>query len=61
VHRYLTKNGSPVLPQPPYIPDPHPANYYLLPRMKGYRFQTADVKMSMTTALMEDTGQDLQG
>jgi len=35
VHRFLMKNKTPVVPQPKFVPDPSPADFFSVPKMKS--------------------------
>ena len=39
---YLTKMGIKTVPQPPYSPDLGPCDFWLFPKVRGYRYETME-------------------
>ena len=39
---YLTKMGIKTVPQPPYCPDVAPCDFWLFPKLTGYRYETIE-------------------
>ena len=39
---YLTKTGIKTVPQPPYRPDLAPCDFWLFPKLRGYRYETIE-------------------
>ena len=65
VNEYLTKNGNPVVPQPPYSPYLSPCDFFLFPKLKfnlnGRHFGTVDnIQKVMTEQLRAIPHEDFQ-
>ena len=39
---YLSKMGIKTVPQPPYSPDVAPCDFWLFPKLRGYRYETVE-------------------
>ena len=50
---YLTKIGIKTVPQPPYIPDLAPCDFWLFPKLRGCRYETIE---EMKEAVMKVIG-----
>ena len=49
---YLTKIGVKTVPQPPYRPDLAPFDFWLLPKLRGCRYETIEeMKEAVTKAI----------
>ena len=59
---YLTKMGIKTVPHPPYSPDLAPCDFWLFPKLRGYRYETIEEKEE---AVMKDidilTQEDFHG
>ena len=53
-HRLLTKMGMKTVPQPPYIPDLAPCDFWLFPKLRGCRYETIE-EMKESAAKFIDT------
>ena len=56
---YLTKMGIKTVPQPPYSPDLAPCDFWLFPKLRGYRYETIEemkeaVTKDIDTLIQED-------
>ena len=49
---YLTKMGINTVSQPPYSPDVGPCDFWLFPKLRGYRYETIEeMKEAVTTVI----------
>ena len=59
---YLTKMGIMTVPHPPYSPDLAPCNFWLFPKLRGYRYETIEeVKEAVTKVFDTLTQEDFHG
>nr|CAH7720056.1 unnamed protein product [Callosobruchus chinensis] len=58
VRDFLTKNGIPTLPHPPYSPDLAPSDFHLFPQLKSYlkgnRYDGVEEVQRVTTRVLRD-------
>ncbi|XP_060523192.1 histone-lysine N-methyltransferase SETMAR-like [Cylas formicarius] len=58
VRDFLTKNGIPTLPHPPYSPDLAPCDFHLFPQLKSYlkgnRYDGVEEVQRVTTRVLRD-------
>ena len=52
---YLTKMGIKTVPQPPYSPDLAPGDFWLFPKLRGYRYETIEEEMKEAVTKVIDT------
>ena len=53
--------GINTVPQPPYNPDLAPCDFWLFPKLRGYRFETIEMKESVTKVIDTLTQEDFLG
>ena len=59
---YLTKIGIKTVPQPPYSPDLGPCDFWLFPKLRGYRYETIEeIKEAVTKVIDTLTQEDFHG
>ena len=59
---YLTKMGIKTIPQPPYLPDLVPCDFWLFPKLTGCRFETIEeMKEAVTKVIDTLTQEDIRG
>ena len=59
---YLTKMGIKTVPQPPYSPDLVPCDFWLFPKLRGYRYETIEeMKEAVTKVIDTRTHEDFHG
>ena len=59
---YLTKMGIKIVPQPPYSPDLAPGDFWLLPTLRGCRYEmTEEMKEAVTKVIDSLTQVDFHG
>ena len=59
---YLTKMGINTVPQPPYIPDLAPCDFWLFPKLRGCRYETiVKMKEAMTKVIDTLTQENIHG
>ena len=58
---YLTKMGIKTVPQPPYCPDVAPCDFCLFPKLIGCRYETIEMKESVTKVSDMLTQEDFYG
>ena len=51
---YLTKMGIKTVPQPPYRPDLSPCDFWLFPKLRGWRYETIEETKVIDTLTQED-------
>ena len=62
VSDYLTKMGIKTVPHPPYSADLAPCDFWLFPKLRGYRYETIEeVKEAVTKVIDTVTQEDLHG
>ena len=56
---YLTEMGIKTVPYPPYSPDLAPSDFWLFPKLRGYRYETIkDIKEDVTKVIDTLTQED---
>ena len=59
---YLTKTGIKTLHQPPCSPDLAPCDFWLFPKLRGYRYETIEeMKEAVTKVIDTLTQEDFHG
>ena len=59
---YLNKMGIRSVPQPPYSPDIAPCDFWLFPKLRGYRYETIEeMKEAVTKVIDMLTKEDFHG
>ena len=59
---YLTKMGIKTVPQPPHSPDLAPCDFWLFPKLRGWRYETIeDMKEAVTKVIDTLTQEDFHG
>ena len=59
---YLTKMGIKTVPQPPYIPDLAPCDFWLFPKLRGCPYKTTEeMKGAVTKVIDTLTQEDFHG
>ena len=59
---YLTKMGMKTVPQPPYSPDLAPCDFWLIPKLRGCRYETIEeIKEAVTKVIDTLTQEDFHG
>ena len=58
---YLTKMGIKTVPQPPYSPDIAPCDFWLFAKLRGGRYETIEMKESVTKVIDTLTQEDFHG
>ena len=59
---YLTKRGIKTLPQPSYSPDLASCDFWLFPKLRGYRYETIEeMKEAVTMVIDRLTSEDVHG
>ena len=59
---YLTKMGIKTVPRPPYSPDLAPYDFWLLPKLRGCRYETIEeMKEAVTKVIDTLTPEDFHG
>ena len=59
---YLTKMGIKTVPYPPYSPDLAPCDFWLFPKLRGYRYETIEeMKEAVTKVIDTLTEEDFHG
>ena len=59
---YLTKMGIKTVPQPPYIPDLAPCDFYLFPKVRACHYDTTgEIKEAVTKVIDTLTQEDFHG
>ena len=59
---YLTKMGIKTLPQPLYSPDLAPCDFWLFPKLRGWRYETIkEMKEAVTKVIDMLTQEDFHG
>ena len=59
---YLTKMGINTVPQPPYSRDLAPCDFWLLPKLRGCRYETIEeIKEAVTKVIDMVTQEDFHG
>ena len=54
--------GIKTVPQPPYSPDLAPSDFWLFPKLRGYRFETIEeMKEAVTKVINTPTQEDFDG
>ena len=54
--------GIKTVPQPPYSPDVGPCNFWLFPKLTGYRYETIEeIKEAVTKVIDTLTQEDFHG
>ena len=62
VNDYLTKMGIKTVPQPPYSPDFTPGDFWLFPKLRGYRYETIEeMKEAVRRVIDTLTQEDFHG
>ena len=55
---YLTKMGIKTIPQPPYIPDLAPCDFWLFPKLKCCRYETVEEMKEAVTKVLDTLTQE---
>ena len=55
---YLTKMGIKTVPQPPYSPDFAPCDFWLFPKLRGCRYETAEEMKGAVTKVIDTLTQE---
>ena len=55
---YLTKMGIKTVPQPPYSPDLAPCDFWLFPKLRGYRYETIEEMKEAVTKVIDTLRQE---
>ena len=55
---YLTKMGIKTVPQPPYSPDLAPCDFWLFPKLRGYRYETIEEMKEAVTKFIDMLAQE---
>ena len=50
---YLTKMGIKTVPHPPYSPDLAPCDFWLFPKLRGYRYETIEEMKEAVTKVID--------
>ena len=59
---YLTKIGIKTVPHPPYSPELAPCDFWLFPKLRGYRYETIEeMKEAVTKVIDTLTQEDFDG
>ena len=58
---YLSKMGIKTVPQPPYSPDLAPCDFWLFPKLRGFRFETIEIKEVVMMVIDMLTQEDFHG
>ena len=59
---YLTKMGINTIPHPPYSPELAPCDFWLLPKLRGYRYETFKEMEEIVTKVIDTlTQEDFDG
>ena len=59
---YLAKMGIKTVPHPPYSPDLAPCDFWLFPKLRGFRSETIeDMKEAVTKVIDTLTQEDIHG
>ena len=59
---YLTKMGIKTVPHPPYSPELAPCDFWLFPKLRGYRYETIEeMKEAVTKVINTLTQEDFHG
>ena len=53
---YLTKVGIKTVPQSPYSPDLAPCDFWLFPKLRGYRYETTEELKEALTKVIDFHG-----
>ena len=53
--------GIKTVPQPPYNPDLAPCDFWLLPKLRGCRYETIEMKEAVTKVIYTLTQEDFDG
>ena len=62
LHDYLTKMGIKTVPHRPYSPDLAPCDFWLLPKLRGFRYETIEVMKETVTKFIDMlTQEDFHG
>ena len=54
----LTKMGIKIVPQPPYSPDVGPCDFWLLPKLRGCRYEKIEEMKEAVTKVIDKLTQD---
>ena len=55
---YLSEMGTKTVPQPPYSPDRAPCNFWLIPKLRGCRYETIEEMKEAETKVIDTLTQD---
>ena len=58
---YLSKTGINTVPQPPYCPDLSPCDFWLSPKLRGYRYETFEEMKVAVTKIIDTLTQEFHG
>ena len=58
---YLTKMGLKTVPRPPYSPDLAPWDFWLVPKLRGCRYETIEMKEAVTKVIDRLTEENFHG
>ena len=61
VSDYLTEMGIKTVPQPPYSLDLAPCDFWLFPKLRGYRYETIEMKEAVMKVIDTLTQEDFHG
>ena len=53
--------GIKTVPQPPYSPDLAPCDFWLFPKLRGFRYKTTEMKEAMAKVIDTLTREDFHG
>ncbi len=55
---YLTKMGIMTVPHPPYSPDLAPCDFWLFPKLRGYRYEAIEEMKEAVTKVIDTLTQE---
>ena len=55
---YLTKMGIKTVPRPPFSPDLAPCDFWLFPKLTGYRYETIEEMKEAVTKVIDTLTQE---
>ena len=55
---YLTKMGIKTVPQSPYSPDLAPCDFWLFPKLRGFRYETIEEMKEAVTKIIDTLTQE---
>ena len=58
---YLTKLGNKIIPHTPFSPDLVPCDLWLFPKLRGCRYETIEMKVTVTKVIDTLTQEDFHG